>query len=152
MIFFLITLSAVLICLISLGNLLKWNKSPQIYLLNEPNTPVMIFYIKIIESFFKTRTASDFIIQVWSLIIEALPGVVGNTVAWFNFQHIEIRCVARRRPRSLGFNILWASTWEAPTLLIANNKGAEQPRHLRSLISAFVICYLKIKVTRSDIF
>ena len=35
--------------------------------------------------------------------------------------------------------------------LIANNKGADQPAHQRSQISAFIIRYLKSKVTRSDI-
>ena len=35
--------------------------------------------------------------------------------------------------------------------LIAKNKGADQPAHPRSLISAFIIPYLKSKVTRSDI-
>ena len=41
---------------------------------------------------------------------------------------------------------------EKPRLfLIANNKGADQPAHPRSLISAFIICYLKSEVTRSDV-
>ena len=35
------------------------------------------------------------------------------------------------------------------TLLVANNKGTDQPAYPRSLISAFVIRYLK---TRSDIY
>ena len=34
--------------------------------------------------------------------------------------------------------------------MLANNKGADQPAHPRSLISAFIIRYLKSKVTRSD--
>ena len=51
----------------------------------------------------------------------------------------------------LGFNIILASTQETLTLLLANNKGADQPAHLHSMISAFVSCYLKSKVTRSDI-
>ena len=40
---------------------------------------------------------------------------------------------------------------EPLTLMLANNKGADQPAHPCSLISAFVIRYLKSKVTRSDI-
>ena len=40
---------------------------------------------------------------------------------------------------------------EPLTLLLANNKGANQPAHELSLISTFVIPYLKSKVTRSDI-
>ena len=33
----------------------------------------------------------------------------------------------------------WATSWENLTLPYANNKGADQPAHLCSLISAFVI-------------
>ena len=46
---------------------------------------------------------------------------------------------------------LQARSQETQTLLLANNKGADQPAHPRSLISAFVIHYMKSKVTRSDI-
>ena len=41
---------------------------------------------------------------------------------------------------------------ETVTLLLANNKCADQPAHPRSLISAFIIRFLKNKVTGSDIF
>ena len=34
-----------------------------------------------------------------------------------------------------------------PGILHANNKGADQPVHPRSLISAFVICLLKSKIS-----
>ena len=40
---------------------------------------------------------------------------------------------------------------EKPWLLLANNKGSDQPAHLRSLTSTFVIRYLKSKAARSDI-
>ena len=40
---------------------------------------------------------------------------------------------------------------ETLNLLLANNKGAYQPAHPRSLVSAFVIRYLKSKETRSNI-
>ena len=56
------------------------------------------------------------------------------------------RCVARRRPGSLWSNIICALTRKTLTLLLANNKGADQPAHPCSLFSAFVICYLKSKV------
>ena len=36
------------------------------------------------------------------------------------------------------------------TLMLANNIGADQLAHLRSLISAFVIPYLKRRVAGSD--
>ena len=60
-------------------------------------------------------------------------------------------CVARRRPGSLGFNTIWAYTRETLTFLIAKNKGADQPAHPRSLISAFIIRCLNSKETKSDI-
>ena len=64
--------------------------------------------------------------------------------------HVMVfRRVARRRQESLDFNIILASTLEPLTFLLANNKAADQPAHLRSLISAFVILYLKGKVTKS---
>ena len=40
---------------------------------------------------------------------------------------------------------------ETQTVLFRNNKGTDQHAHLRSLISVFVIRYLKNKVTRPDI-
>ena len=36
----------------------------------------------------------------------------------------------------------WASSRETPFLPYVNNKGADQPAHLRSLINAFVVCCL----------
>ena len=36
----------------------------------------------------------------------------------------------------------WAPSWENLLLPYANNKGADQPAHPRSVISAFVICCL----------
>ena len=38
--------------------------------------------------------------------------------------------------------------WETLTILFSIHKGADQPAHMRSLISAFVIPYLKSKVTK----
>ena len=37
---------------------------------------------------------------------------------------------------------------EAQTLLLTNNKGADQPAHPHSLMGTFVICYLKSKVLK----
>ena len=51
----------------------------------------------------------------------------------------------------MGFNVTWSSMRDTLTLLLANNKGADQPAHPRSLISAFVIRYLKSKGTMSGI-
>ena len=53
------------------------------------------------------------------------------------------RRVDRRRPGNLCFNITLASMGETLTLLLANNKCADQPAYPHSLISAFVIRYLK---------
>ena len=57
----------------------------------------------------------------------------------------------RLRPGGLGFNAMCASMGETRTLLLSNNKRADQPAHPHSLISAFVLRYLKSKLTRSDI-
>ena len=38
---------------------------------------------------------------------------------------------------------VWATSWENLFLPYANNKGADQPAHPRSLISAFVVRYLR---------
>ena len=40
----------------------------------------------------------------------------------------------------------WASSWENLFLLYANNKGADQPAHPRSLISTFVVRSLDRKI------
>ena len=40
---------------------------------------------------------------------------------------------------------------DTPTLMLANNNGADQPAHPRSLFSALVIRFQKSKVTRFDI-
>ena len=39
-------------------------------------------------------------------------------------------------------------TQEKLTLLHANNKGADQPAHLRSLISTFVICFFESVISK----
>ena len=61
------------------------------------------------------------------------------------------RRVDRWRPGSLVFSIFMDVNVRNPTLMLANNKGADQPAHPRSLISAFVIRYLKSKVTWFDL-
>ena len=76
---------------------------------------------------------------------------VQNIKSAFNVCCI-IRRITRRRPGSLGFNIIWALTQETLPLLLANIKAADQHAHPHSLISTFVIHYLMSKITRSDIF
>ena len=46
--------------------------------------------------------------------------------------------------------IIWASTYDNLILFYANNKGADQPVHLHSLISAFVIRYLDSIIAKLD--
>ena len=62
-----------------------------------------------------------------------------------------IRRVVRQRPRRLGFNNIMGLDARNPVLLLANNKAADKPAHPHSLISGFVIRYLRGKVPRSDI-
>ena len=40
---------------------------------------------------------------------------------------------------------IWASTRENLSLMFANNTGADQPAHPRSLISAFVIAFWEVR-------
>ena len=42
-------------------------------------------------------------------------------------------------PISVGCITIWATSWENLFMPCANNRGADQPAHLRSLISAFVV-------------
>ena len=46
--------------------------------------------------------------------------------------------------------ISWALTGENLSLVFANNKGADQPEHPRSLTSAFVIRLLEIIISSLD--
>ena len=39
-------------------------------------------------------------------------------------------------------NVIWATSWENLFVAYANNKGADQAAHPRSLISAFVVRWL----------
>ena len=42
----------------------------------------------------------------------------------------------------LCLDMIWATSWENLLMPYVNNKGADQPAHLCSLISAFVVRYL----------
>ena len=70
---------------------------------------------------------------------------------WLLKTCFTVRRGARRRPGNLGFNIIMDLDARHPDLLLADNKGADQPTHPRNLISTFVSRYLKSKATRSDI-
>ena len=50
--------------------------------------------------------------------------------------------------RSVGVFAICASTRENLSSGFANNTGADQPAHLRSLISAFVIRFLKSVISK----
>ena len=47
-----------------------------------------------------------------------------------------------------GHYIIWALTQENLFSVFANNKGADQPVHAHSLISAFVICLLESIISK----
>ena len=51
----------------------------------------------------------------------------------------------------MGFDLIRNAMQETLMLLLANKKGTEQPAHPYSLISAFIVRYLKSKRTRSDV-
>ena len=69
-----------------------------------------------------------------------------HSLCWFC--HVEAQIYFGYFSRNLsGFanfvcHCRWATSWENLFLPYANNKGADQPAHPRSLISAFVICCL----------
>ena len=43
---------------------------------------------------------------------------------------------------------IWATAPENLSRGVANNKGADQPAHAPSLISAFVVCFLESIISR----
>ena len=71
----------------------------------------------------KTRTSAG-------LVTIILPLLVVSTKDCFFFHHIQHPDI---------FLWIWATSWQNLLLPYANNKGADQPTHLRSLISAFVV-------------
>ena len=59
----------------------------------------------------------------------------------FGLKEMDTRTCSPVIWRMIGLTI-WATSWENLLMPYANNKGTDQPAHLRSLISAFVICCL----------
>ena len=62
---------------------------------------------------------------VWS---QTAKGAVWSGSALFAILFASFGCIA-----------IWVTSWENLFMPYANNKGADQPAHLRSLISAFVV-------------
>ena len=56
-------------------------------------------------------------------------------VKWFRINCIQLETSI---PCKICF-VIWATSWENLLMLYANNKGADQPAHPRSLISAFIV-------------
>ena len=52
--------------------------------------------------------------------------------------------------KQLGF-LTWATSWENLFMPYANNKGADQPAHPRSLISTFIVCCLDSVISLASI-
>ena len=52
------------------------------------------------------------------------------------------KTLSQRNQRSRNFQIIWATSWENLFMPYANDKGADQPAHPRSLISVFVVRWL----------
>ena len=67
-----------------------------------------------------------------------LSEVSFNTLLLWLIWHSIIFIIYQSVMASLS-NIKWASLWENLFIPYANNKGADQPAHPRSLISAFVV-------------
>ena len=49
---------------------------------------------------------------------------------------------------SIAVDFIWASTWENLSSGVCKNKGADQPAHMCSLISAFVIRLLESSISK----
>ena len=57
-----------------------------------------------------------------------------------NRQHSSKTAGGAGLPSILCMYIIWATSWENLFMPYGNNKGTDQPAHLCSLISTFVIC------------
>ena len=72
--------------------------------------------------------------------------------SWLWAQHSTISLILKVKSALDGWitwvYVIWASTRESLSSGFANNKGADQPAHPRSMISAFVICFLKSIISK----
>ena len=73
------------------------------------------------------------------------------TIIWCKALHSDISCMSSILIKILldiisvleWYCHIWATSWENLFMLYANNKGADQPAHPRSRISASVVCCLE---------
>ena len=84
------------------------------------------------------------VVNIMKFYKQHLPPLCTNVVS---LSTNDIRHVARRRPRSLGYNLIMGLGVRKPDWY-ANNQGTDQPAYLRSLISAFFTRYLKGNVMK----
>ena len=66
-------------------------------------------------------------------------------------QVMHFKCMFAFRDLHL-FKHTWTMSWETLFMPYASNKGADQPAHARSLISAFVVCCLDNIISLVSIF
>ena len=59
-----------------------------------------------------------------------------------------MQCIITEKKNLIKLSIKWASTRENCLRGFANNTGADQPAHPRSLISAFVIRFVEIIICK----
>ena len=101
---------------------------------NKADTTIFTFYACSIE------TAQIFLFIFW---------LITGPLTWST----ELVSAVKVSPTmfSLVTNPVWAKSWENLFMPYANNKGADQPAHPRSLISAFVVRCLVPLVSISEI-
>ena len=63
--------------------------------------------------------------------INALTDLEIISISSYNFKHLHHNCTLKEH--------IWAMSWENLFMMYANNKGADQSAHPRSLISSFVV-------------
>ena len=92
---------------------------------------------------FSAITIIWFIAKIYCILGRLIWCVHNHLNIWsYDQTMLYLRSVARRRPGTLCFNIIWASMRETLILLLVNKNGADQPVHTHNLTSAFVIRYL----------
>ena len=85
------------------------------------------------------RLICAFVVCIWHKQVFSWSGLLGQTGLG---KQCRTRSDCPSRCSLIRIYITWATSWENLFEPYANNKGADQPAHSRSLISTFVVHYL----------
>ena len=103
----------------------------------EENYPLIIYFVPIVCAVWYKVAINIKFLQVLFLFMCGLMLLFKQTALCFKIPGFNFL-----NKLSFWSHIKWASSWENLFLPYANNKGADQPAHPRSLISTFVVSYL----------